>query len=269
MDLWLILQKIWRHKLFTLPVIALTLAGAAYVVAVKKPTYEATSSYILINPPAPPTAEDIARDPALGRVNADNPYTRFPDESVVVDVLARTVGSDSARHELVRAGADERYTVASAAHFGSSSPIVQITGTGASPEAAIHTANVVGRAVADELARMQRVQHVDSRYWITAFEVEVPDHAQLRASGQLRMLVGILGLGAILLFIVISVMDALAAIRAERLQGATLTRLPPGRPPLNAASDPGSEARWEPVNGNGGQYRRWSYRYRRAGGSHL
>ena len=238
MDLLLILQKIWRHRVFTLPVIVLTLAGAAYVVAVKKPLYEATSSYILINPPPAPTAEDIARDPALGRVNADNPYTRFPDESVVVDVLARTVGSDSARQQLVKAGADQRYAVASAAHFGSSSPIVQITGSGSSPQAAIHTAGVVGRAVAAELARMQRAQHVDPRYWITAFQVEVPDDAKLRPSGQLRMLVGVLGLGAILLFVVISVMDALGAIRLERMRQAMPAPSPSEVVHLNGVSDP-------------------------------
>jgi capsular polysaccharide biosynthesis protein len=254
MDLFLILHKVWRHKLVTLPVIALTLAAAVYVVVIKQPEYEAKSSYVLINPPGPPSAEDIARDPALGRIKADNPYTRFPDESVVVDVLARTVGGDSTRQALVDAGADERYEVASAAHFGGSGPIVQITGTGPTPAAATGTANIVGRAVAAELARMQRAQHVDSRYWITAFPVEVPDQARLRASGKLRMLVGVLGLGAILLFVVLSVTDAVVAAR-ERGRRATLPLMPAEEVPANGAS------------ATGGEYAALSYGYRRAGGS--
>ena len=96
MDLLSIARKIWRYKLSTLPVLFLTLCGAIYVVAVKEPVYEASSSFILINPPAPPTAEEIARDPALGRINSDNPYTRFSDQSVVVEVLASSLTSPSA-----------------------------------------------------------------------------------------------------------------------------------------------------------------------------
>jgi capsular polysaccharide biosynthesis protein len=217
-DLLAIVRKVWRHKLVTVPVIVLTICGAAYVLAVKEPLYEASSSYLLINPPTPPTAEEIARFPALGRVRSDNPYTRFADQSVVVDVLARSMSSESARRALVRAGADPRYTVASAARFGSANPIVQITGTGPTPQTAIRTANVVGHAVTGELDRMQRVKQVASRYRITALQVEVPEGAQLRASGQLRMLIAVLALGAILLFIVISITDALATLRQERRQ---------------------------------------------------
>ena len=64
MDLLQILQKIWRYRIVTLPVLALTLLGAIYVVALKESEYSATSSYVLINPPGPPTAEEIAADPA-------------------------------------------------------------------------------------------------------------------------------------------------------------------------------------------------------------
>ena len=133
MDLLLIVRKIWRHKLLTVPVILLTLAGAVYVVAVKEPLYEASSSYLLISPRAAPTAEEIARNPALAKVHADNPYTRFADQSVVVDVLERSMSTESARRTLMRAGADPRYTVGSGVEFGSSVPIMQINGPGSDP----------------------------------------------------------------------------------------------------------------------------------------
>jgi capsular polysaccharide biosynthesis protein len=216
MDLLAIARKIWRHKLFALPVIVLTIAGAVYTVAVKKPLYEATSSYLLISPPPAPTADQIARNPALGSIRADNPYTRFSDQSVVIEVLARTMNSESARHSLVRAGADPGYMVSSAVRFGASSPIVQISGTGSTPEAAIGTAKVVGNAVVGELDRMQKVQDVDADYRITTLQVEFPTGAQLKASGQLRMLVGVLGLGIVVLFIVISVTEALETLARER-----------------------------------------------------
>jgi hypothetical protein len=216
MDLLLIARKIFRHKLVTLPIIAMTLCGAVYVLVVKAPVYEASSSYVLINPPAPPTPDQVARNPALGRVHADNPYTRFTDQGVIIDVLTRRLGSEMARRTLEKAGADPRYTVASGAGFGSSSPIVQVTGLGSSPAAAMQTANVVGHAVTGELDGMQREKKVDPTYRITALQVEVADSARLRASGQLRMLVGVLALGGILLFLVLSVTDALDKLLRQR-----------------------------------------------------
>ena len=69
MSLLLIVRKLWKYKLFTLPVFALVIAGAFYVFAVKAPTYEAGSTYILVNPPPPPTDAQIAANPALGKLN--------------------------------------------------------------------------------------------------------------------------------------------------------------------------------------------------------
>jgi hypothetical protein len=217
MDLLSIGRKLWRYKLVTLPVVLLTLCGAVYVVAVKEPVYEASSSYILINPPAPPTAEDIARDPALGRINADNPYTRFSDQSVRIEVLASSMAGKAAQGALLKAGADPRYKVTPTSAFGYSSPIVEITAQGGSPEVAIGSAKLVGKAVTSELDRMQRAEGVDTGYRIKAQQVDAPDGAQLRASGQLRMLVGVLALGAVLLFVVVSVADALTTLRMERI----------------------------------------------------
>ena len=51
MDLLLLVTRIWRHKFITVPVILLTLAGAAYVAAVNKPVYKVSASYLLVNPP--------------------------------------------------------------------------------------------------------------------------------------------------------------------------------------------------------------------------
>jgi hypothetical protein len=157
-DLLAIAQKIWHYKFVTLPVVALTLLGAVYVITVKKPVYDASSSYVLLNPPAPPTAEEVAANPALGRINSDNPYTRFADQAVVVRILASKMNSQSARRELVNAGADRRYEVAPIAEFGYSSPILQVTSRGRTPAAAIRTAKLVGREATAELDRMQTSQ---------------------------------------------------------------------------------------------------------------
>jgi hypothetical protein len=225
MDLLSIARKIWRYKLVTLPVVLLTLCGVAYVVAVKEPVYEASSSYILVNPPAPPTEEAIARDPALSRINFENPYTRFSDETVVGEVLASRMANESAQRALLKAGVDPRYEVEPASAFGWSSPIVKITAQGGSPEVAVTSAKLVGQAITRELRQMQQAEGVDSKYRIKVRQVDAPDGAPLRASGQLRMLAGVLALGAVLLFVVVSVADALTTLRGERMGRAAPSRL--------------------------------------------
>jgi hypothetical protein len=220
MDLLMIARKIWRYRLVTLPVIVLTLVGGVYSYLAKESVYEASASYVLINPPDPPTDQEIARRPALGRINADNPYTRFTDQSVVPQVLARDLGSESARQALTKAGADDRYNVEPGDEFGYSTPIVEVTGVGSSPEAAIRTAEVVGDAVTNELNRMQQARGVDPGYRIKTQLVDAPDDAELKASGQLRVLIGVLAFGAVLLFVVVSVGDALTTLRTERMKPA-------------------------------------------------
>jgi hypothetical protein len=225
MDLLAITQTIWRHKLATIPIIVLTLIGAVYVMALKPSVYEASASYILINPPAPPTAEQIAADPALGKIKYDNPYTRFGDQSVVVDVLARTIAAEKSRAALVKAGADPRFVVAPSMEFGFASPIVQITGVGPSAAAALSTARLVSTAVTDELNRMQAVQHVDPHYRIRPLQVDFANQATLRVSGKLRMLVGVMALGALLLFFAVSILKALGERKAEPVSRAQLAAL--------------------------------------------
>src|SRR3954471_6547357 len=127
MDLIAISRLIWRFKFFTLPVILLTIAAGGYVMSGKKPVYEATASLILTSPPAPPTAQQIAENPELKKVNAVNPYANLGGP-VVADVLSRKLSTDPARDALARQGADTRYTVMPSMQLGWSSPIVQITG---------------------------------------------------------------------------------------------------------------------------------------------
>lgn len=242
MDLLSMARTIWRLKLVTLPVIILTVACCAYVVAGKKPVYEAQSSFILINPPAPPTADEIARDPSLGKIKTDNPYTRSGDLSIVVAVLVRTVDGAPSRDALVRQGVDPRYKVAPDAQFGLSSAIVQVTGVGSSADGAVRSANMVGAAVIEQLDQIQKIQGTHWRYRIRPLQVDVPNQAQLRLSGQLRMLVGVIAVGMIVLFMVISVADALDTRRRE--QAASILEVPAAEAPSPRipAADPRTDA---------------------------
>ena len=123
----------------------------------------------------------------------------------------------------------------------------------------MRSAKLVGKALTRELEGMQQAEGVDPQYRIRAQQVETPDRAQLKASGQLRMLVGVLVLGAVLLFVVVSVADALTTLRLERRERA-LWEGPvgdgetwsagPWPPPSESGLDTGHE-----INSNGDSQR--------------
>ena len=214
MSLLLILRKIWNYKLVTLPIVALVLAGSFYVMAVEPPTYQSSATYILIPPPSPPTA--TSGSPTNNRTN--NPYSRLSDPSVLVQVLASQLNSDEFRRGLATRGVASTYTAQPSAAFGFSAPIMQITGTGTTATAAVTTTTAVGRALTQTLDQMQQARGVDKAYWITTEAVVPAADATLKPSGKLRSLVAVLVLGTILLFIAISILDAVSAMRSDRAE---------------------------------------------------
>jgi hypothetical protein len=220
MDLLPAMRMVWRHRLATAGVVLATIVGAIFVLAVQHPVYEAYSSFVLISPPNPPSEAQIKADPSLRTARTDNPYTRFDTQWVMVDLLAQAVTTDAAREALVRTGADGRYRVAPSSKFGFSSAIVQVTALGSSERSAITTATLVSKAVRGELRRMQAVLGVDSRYMIRPLQLEKPQKAVRRPSGQLRMVFGVLAAGALLLVLLLSVLDTISRWRVERSRDA-------------------------------------------------
>lgn len=215
MDLLLAARTVWRYRRAALAVLLLTVLAAVGLAAGQRPEYTASASFVLINPPPPPTDAELRANPALATARPDNPFARFDSPWVIVDVLAKAVTTDAARAALVRAGADRRYLVAVSAQYGLASSIVQVTGVGSSAESAVRSARLVSRAATDELYRMQRAQGVDRRYLITALALEVPRTATLHAASRLRSLLGVAGLGGVLTLIVPAALDAVRRWRLE------------------------------------------------------
>lgn len=216
MDLLSLIAAFWRHKLVTIPVILLTLLGAYYELAVKPPVYQAMSSFLLSNPPSPPTAGQIAADPALRRISPNNPYTTYGNLSIAGAVVVELVTSPSVQTRLVAAGADPKYQIAPNSQFGFTAPIIQITGVGPTPGEAILTADLVTAQAVKELYLIQQKQGVNPYYMIKALPVQGPPKtAQLSASGKLRSLIAVLGLGAVMLFVAVSAAEAVAKRRGK------------------------------------------------------
>jgi hypothetical protein len=116
---------------------------------------------------------------------------------------------------------------------------------------------VVGQALSRELEQMQASRGVASKYRITPQPVVAAHGAKLKPSGTLRALFGVFAVGAILLFFVVSILDALAAMRSadasdrgDDVVGFNPTPEPliPGmhdlRPAARSREDFGSHSEW-------------------------
>lgn len=108
MDLLTLAGTLWRHKLAVIPVIVVTVLAMFYIVVVEPPTYKATASVLLVNPPSAPTSQQIAADPALGRLNTNNPYNSLNNLDYVADVLIEVVTAPAAKQQIVASGAQPR-----------------------------------------------------------------------------------------------------------------------------------------------------------------
>jgi hypothetical protein len=225
MDVLAIVRSLRRHWRWTVPIVLITFVVAGYVYFATPPSYEATASYVLFPAPTAPTPDDIKANPSLGLVHADNPYARM-DQAVVVDILAKRVNDDTNRQRLEARGADSGYKVVTGGLYGISSPTADIKGTGDSAARAIATAQIVGKDFADNLHQIQAAQGTDDQYMVKAVEVDAPTSATQKSSSRLRSMLAVLGLGALVLFVMISIAEAFDSVKRERSERRSQFVLP-------------------------------------------
>jgi Chain length determinant protein len=226
MDLISIVQVLWRHKFFVLPVVLLTCLGAFYIVKVKPPVYQASTNILLINPNGPPTLPQIKKDPALKYIPIGNPYNTYGTLAVIADVAIQTVTSGDSVTALVKEGVSPRFQVAMSTDY-QFPPEIVVTGVGPSAAAAIQSATLIAAAVQADIRGLQVAQGVYPYYMIKSALVVPPGQATYSVSSKLRSLIAVLALGMILLFVVISVVDAI-----EKRRTVVLPALPePSRAP--------------------------------------
>jgi hypothetical protein len=217
-DLFSISRTVWRHKLATIPVLLIILLGVAYVLVVKTPIYQAQSSYILLPAPTtPPTADQLAHDPAFKRVKPNNPFTGYGNLSTVGNLLTEVMSGADERRVLAKQGVTGSYIVAPLTTPYGNDPIVQVTARGPSAAAAMKSATLVGKAFQTHLADIQASQGTSKRYWIGSLELSRPDRAQQQTSSKLRDLIAVIAVGVILLFVVVSTMNAREERKRQRL----------------------------------------------------
>jgi hypothetical protein len=210
MDLLAIAQTVRRHKFAALPVIILTFVLTSYVTVLSKPDYEADGAYALVNPPPAPTQAQIAQNPSLGKVNANNPLVSYGNLTIVAGMLTQAMGTEAVQHTLLADGIDPRSTVT--LDPSSIAPVLTVTGVGGTAAEAVNSGVRLGQSLSDELNAMQARLGVTQGYRITVYPLGLPDRASLKLSSKLRDLAAILALGVILLWVSVSI----AVARAER-----------------------------------------------------
>jgi capsular polysaccharide biosynthesis protein len=181
MDLLSIGLAVWRHKLAIIPIIMLTVLAVFYVLVIKPPVYETSSSLLFLNPTGPPT-----------RVSTDNPYSNL-GEVWTADAVVSAVAGDFPQVQITLSTNPNN------------PPIIEISGTGSTAQAAVNITNQATGQAISELYQMQKAQGVNDLYMIKAIELGHPGYSQPTLSGKLRSLIAIFALAAIFLFVAVSI----------------------------------------------------------------
>jgi type II secretory pathway pseudopilin PulG len=218
MDLVAMAQTVRHYKFVTFPIILLIGVLGFAVMFLTPPEYVASGSYILVAPPPAPTQQQIARDPALGKINANNPLVSYGNLQVVGLILSQQIGTKSMEDTLRREGVDPRSTVVNDTIYANA-PLLDVTGVGTTPAAATRSGMIEGQTLVKLLNDIQAQEGVTPGYRVTASSLVVPDQASLKTSSKLRDLIVVMVVGIILLFVAVSVGKARDERKRERAGG--------------------------------------------------
>lgn len=209
MDLLNLLRLLRRNALVV--TVASIAVGALLVVtyASAPPSYRTSASVVLLNPP-PPSEPSGAVSPG-----SQNPYVRFNDITVMVDILVRVMRTNEVAHALGDRGLRGEYTIAANAAFYRG-PIVDIAVEAGSPAVAKESARLVMKELDTQLERIQSQQGTDPSYFIRATPVVTPERASTVLSSALRRLIAVGFLGLIAIIGAAMIADALPSGRRRR-----------------------------------------------------
>lgn len=216
MDPVSVVRTLRKHKLLTALLVAATVLGAAWAVTRSVSQFDSKATILLTPPPPGPTPGEVAENPALEGVRAENPYVRAYNPAIVINAVSSGVTAAETRDRLVAQGADRRYRVIAVSKYGYISPLAEIRATGRSAEQAQRTAQLVVEAFASRLTDLQSVEDVDPRYYIGIRLIEPPAPGLVVSPSRARAVVGVAGLGFLGLFSLVSGIDFWAQVRRER-----------------------------------------------------
>jgi hypothetical protein len=191
MDLMSLVRLIARHWRVTVPAAVLTFMLVVAAFMLKSPSYTAGASVVLFSPPLPQSAED---NPGVVQPTGDNPFTRYGDLAVVADIVARKMNGDDVQAELKAEGVTGYTVVANRLTRG---PVIDVTGTGPDPAAAMGSAKATVEKFDSVLKELQQAEGADPTQLITSAPVEPPDTAHAQVGSTLRTAIALMALGGL------------------------------------------------------------------------
>lgn len=206
LDVVSLVRLVARRWRVTVPAMVLTLAGLGFVLQQASPVYEATGSIVLLSPPEPPDPAAVPGAPPAPAVG-QSPFARYGDLAVVADILARTIDGDARRDEFEAQGITDYEVVANRIERG---PVVEVTGAGATPEAAATSTEAVLAKVDAVLVEIQAAEGADPTYFVRSTSLEPPSTATAVYGSTVRAAVGALAVGGLITLALAVLAEALA-----------------------------------------------------------
>jgi hypothetical protein len=237
MDVLSVLRLLTRHWRVTGPAALLTVLLVGAALRSSSPTYEATGSIVLLPPPEAPDVQPSSQPvppPTVGQ----NPFARYGDLSVVADILARVLDSDSRQAKFESQGVTGYDVVVNRLQRG---PVVDVTGLGPNPEAAIRSTEIVLKEVNAVLSDLQEAEGADPNYFIHSASVELPSTATPMYGSTLRTAIAALAVGALGTL----GLAVLAEVIARRREARPTAAADPAMP--DAASNGSSKTAWAEI----------------------
>lgn len=186
MNLWESLRILRRRWPIVATLAVLTVGAIAFTLRGVPPTYESRTTLLLVMPAK-----------GDGTSAAINPYLNFGSTLVVTGkVLSEAMTQEGVAQTLKNAGAQAAYAV-EPDPFGQS-PTLTVVSSDPDPKAVTTTLQKVVEATRRELASRQQAAGAPEPSWIAAVDVTFPEKPKIMRGDQLRAVVMIAGLGAIL-----------------------------------------------------------------------
>jgi capsular polysaccharide biosynthesis protein len=172
-----------RHWLVVLNGAVLTLGATVALFVAVPPTYQATSSAVLLVPAQPGATE-------AGQLN---PYLGFGSSlGIVAQITARRMNDASTAEKLTKQGATADFLVDI---VPGDAPMLSVTATSRDEQAALRTAKIVDVAISAELRDSQLALGSPRNLLIQTSPVATPSRAVLKRGSQIRALAAAMVLG--------------------------------------------------------------------------
>ncbi|GAA4760155.1 hypothetical protein [Citricoccus nitrophenolicus] len=217
MDPLSVLKTLWTHKWVAMPMVVLTVLACAYGMFWAPRSYESSATFALAMPSVP-TERELENDPELVALNADNPYLRWNDTSLLAQVVIARVSSNDVAKELEGRGLSTDFTLVAPA--GTTSGMLTITATDTSPENAANTVAFLAEAFTGVLREVQKVNNADDLYLVEAMPISGPTPPEEVFSSRLRSTAVLGVVGGLLLFGAVSLAQSVSESRRRGREAA-------------------------------------------------